>query len=274
MKKSIKEKLEFIDSIEEFPSMPSMVLNLMSRLNNPDITVKEIEKMVNMDPALVSYVLKITNSLIFGLREEVYVVSRAVTLIGTSNLKSLLSSYAIRMLCKTISHVEAQQYIWKHSLAVAVLARCLSNKVFGKEHPQAYVLGLLHDVGKIVLYMVDSKRFMQSLETGVTKNLDFISAEKKLFGYSHIETGFFMAGKMGFSKKMKDIILFHHDPEFGPTDKLLWVISLADQLSHHLYDNKTIDVQRYLEHTALSENQFNDAVVSAKILIKQYQDSM
>ncbi len=270
---SLKEKLAYIDNIEEFPSMPSVVLNLMAKLNDPEMSAADVEKFVNMDPGLVSYLLRITNSLIFGLREEVYSVKRAVALIGMTNLKQLLTSYSIRLLCKTISHPHAQHYLWMHSLAVGVLAQEISKHVFKDSPPQsAYVLGLLHDIGKIVLYMRDGKHFLKSLEVGISKNMDFVTAEKEAFSYSHIEAGYFMVGKMGFSKSMKDIILYHHDPEFGPLeDKLIWVVALANELAHLLYDNKNIDVRRYLEPIYLSKEEFAGVVETAQERVKEYQ---
>lgn len=269
---SIKEKLAFIEKTEEFPSMPSVVLNLMAKINNPNITVTEIEKFVDMDPALVSYILKITNSIIFGLREEVCSIRRAMVLIGMSNLKSLLTSYSIRLLCKTIEHFNAQKYIWDHSLAVAVLSRLISLKVFKKEHPHAYVLGLLHDIGKIVLYMKDGELFMEALEKGIARNLDFVYAEKELFGFSHIEAGYIMTTKLRFSKEIKDVVLFHHDPEFGSAeDRLVWIISLSNELAHLLYDNKNIDLSRYLDKIYLSEGEFQKVVEVAQLEVKQYQ---
>lgn len=269
---SLKEKLAFIEKIEEIPSMPSVVLNLMQKLNDPDVTTAQIEKLINMDPALVSYVLKITNSLIFGLREEVYNVRRAVALIGVTNLKSLLTSYSIRLLCRAITHAEAQQYIWGHSVAVAVLAREISIQIFGKEQPEAYVLGLLHDIGKIVLYIHNSNAFLESLELGIAKNMDFVYAEKERFGFSHVETGYYMTGKMGFSKRMKDVVLFHHDPEFSSgDDKLTWIIALANEIAHYLYDNKVIDMRRYLENVNLSQDGFKEVVEKAQIQVQEYQ---
>jgi putative nucleotidyltransferase with HDIG domain len=269
---SIKEKLAYIESIDEFPSMPSVVLNLMANLNDPEITVSEIERYIDLDPALVSYILKITNSLIFGLREEVYSIRRAVTLIGMSNLKSLLTSYSIRLLCKTITHPDAQQYIWEHSVAVAVLARAIALKIYRKEHAQAYVFGLLHDIGKIVLYLKSGDRFMKSLEAGIARNMDFVTAEKRFFDYSHIETGYFMTGRLGFSKKLKDIILFHHDPEFSPAEEIMpWIVSLSNELAHHLFDNKNIDIRRYLDRINLSQEDFKDVVQVAQTQIQQYQ---
>jgi putative nucleotidyltransferase with HDIG domain len=269
---SIKNDLAFIEKIEEFPSMPSVVLTLMSKLNDPDTTVAEVEKLINMDPALVSYILKLTNSLIFGLREEVYSVSRAIVLLGMSNLRSLMTSYSIRMLCKVITDANAQEYIWYHSMAVGVMTKVISEKVFGGQQPEAYVLGLLHDIGKIVLYIHDSRRFTDCLEKGILNRMDFVSIEKKVYGFSHIEAGYFMVARLGFSRKMKDIILYHHDPEFGPSlDKMPWIVGLSNELAHHIYDNKVIDMRRYLERIQLSEDQFNQVVQEAQNQVEQYR---
>ncbi|MCP5046305.1 MAG: HDOD domain-containing protein [bacterium] len=269
---SIKEDLAFVENIDEFPSMPSVVLTLMSKLNDPETTVTEIEQLINMDPGLVSYILNLTNSLIFGLREEVYDVSRAVVLLGLSNMRSMMTSYSIRLLCKIITNPNAQEYLWGHSLSVGVMAKVISQKVYGSEQPNAYVFGLLHDIGKIALYIHNPRKFQKSLEVGIDKGMDFVYCEKQLFGYSHIEAGYFMTGKLGFSQKMKDIVLFHHDPEFAPPgDKMPWIVSLSNELSHHIYDNKTIDLRRYLEQINLSEDEFNEVVRDAQQQVEQYR---
>lgn len=269
---SVKEQLAFIDNIEEFPSMPPVVMHLMTKMNDPDITVEETEKFIDMDPALVSYILKITNSLIFGLGEEVHSVRRAITLIGMANLKSLLTSYSLRLLCKTITHADAQQYLWGHSIAVGVFSRVISMRIFKKEQPEAYVLGLLHDIGKIVLYMYNGKGFLECLEAGIAKNMDFVRAEKELFGFSHIEAGYLMVGKMGFTKKIKDVILYHHDPEFSAADDAYtWIVSLSNELAHHIYDNKNINIRRFLEKINFSEDEFREVVEAAQRQVQQYQ---
>jgi putative nucleotidyltransferase with HDIG domain len=269
----IKEELSYIENIEEFPSMPSIVLTLMGKMNDPDIKVAEIVKFINMDPALVSYILRITNSLIFGLREEVYSVNRAVILLGMSNLKSLLTSYSIRLLCKAIRNLHAQEYIWHHSLSVAVMSKVISEKITGTAQPEAYVMGLLHDIGKIVLYMHNPDKFQESLERGILLGMDFVYTETKVFGYSHIEAGYLMVDKLNFSKKMKNVVLFHHDPEFGPAgEKMHWIVSLSNELAHYMDDNKPIDLRRYLEQINVSEKDFNLIIQNATEHIKRYKE--
>lgn len=269
---SIKKELAFIENIDEFPSMPSVVLTLMSKLNDPETSVADIEKIINMDPALVSYILKLTNSLIFGLREEVYSVSRAIVLLGLSNLKSLMTSYSIRLLCKVITDFNAQEYIWHHSLAVGVITKVIAEEVRGGQQPDAYVLGLLHDIGKIVLYIHDSKSFNKSLEKGIIEGMDFVATEKEVYGFSHVEAGYIMVSKLGFSRKMKDVVLYHHDPEFGPAgEETPWIVALANELAHHLYDNKVIDLRRFLDHIQFTEDQFQVVVQLAQTQVEQYR---
>jgi putative nucleotidyltransferase with HDIG domain len=269
---SIKEELAFIDNIEEFPAIPSEVLTLMSDLSDPDTTLPKLEGLINMDPELGSYILKLTNSPIFDFSEEVFTVSRAIVLLGMSNLRSLMASYSIRLLCNVITNSHAREYIWSHSLAVAVITKVISEKLYGDEQPDAYIFGLLHDIGKIVLYIHNGKNFQEALEQGIMKGMDFVSAENKVFGFSHIEAGYLLINKLGFSRKTKDIVLFHHNPEFAAEgDKMPWIVSLANELAHHLYDNKVFDLKHYLEQIQIPQETFNDMVQNAQKQVEQYR---
>lgn len=270
---SIKEKLAFIENIEEFHSMTSIVVTLMAKINNPKATGAEIEKLIDKNPDMVSYILKLSNSLIFGLREKVQSISRAIIILGMSNLRLILTSYSIRLLCKAIGNLHAQEYIWHHSLSVAVISKIIAEKIYGVEQPNFYVFGLFHDIGKIVLYMHNAHNFEKSLEQGILKGMDFVSTEKQVFGFSHIETGYFTVNKLGFLKKMKNIILFHHDPVFGPAGDIMhWIVSLANELAHYIEDNKPVDLQRYLVEINLPEKELQEIIPSAQNRIKDYKE--
>jgi hypothetical protein len=104
------------------------------------------------------------------------------------------------------------------------------------------------------------------------KGMDFVYAEKLVFGFSHIETGYLMVGKLNFSKTMKNIVLFHHDPEFGPKeDKIHWIVSLANELAHYTDDNKPIDLRRFLVQIELTEKEFK-VIITAQKHVKHYKE--
>ncbi len=269
---SIKEKLAFIENIEESQAMPSFVVTLLAKINNPKSTVAEIEKLIDIDPDLVSYILKLSNSLIFGLREEVKSISSAISLLGMSNLRSMLTSYSVRLLCNAIGNSHTREYIWNHSLSVAVMSKIIAEKIFKVEQPNFYEFGFFHDIGKIVLYLHNAQNFDKSMEQGILKGMDFVFTEKQEFGFSHIETGYFMVNKLGFSKKMKNIILFHHDPGFGPAGIIThWIVSFSNELVHYIEDNKSVDLQRYLVQINLPEKELEEIIPSAQNRIKHYK---
>jgi len=269
---SIREKLAFIEKIDDFPSLPSVVLPLLSKLNTPYVSIKEVEKLINMDPGLVSYVLRLTNSFMFGLLEKVYSVAQSIILIGMSNLRSLVTSYSIRVLCNAIPHSDVQEYLWNHSLSTAVFSNIIARKIVDRRDKSAYTLGLLHDIGKIVLYIHNSEDFQLSLIRGIEKNFDFIPAEKQLFGFSHVEAGYLMIDKLQFSTEMKNVVLYHHNPEYGPrSDKMHWVVSLANELAHSISDNKRIRMDLYLEYFNLSDQEIAEIIEKAKNEIEQYR---
>lgn len=270
---SLKEKLAFIENIEELHSLPSLFSTLMVKINNPKSTVTEIEKLIDMDPDLVSYVLKLSNSLVFGLREEVHSISRVIALLGMSNLRSILTSYSVRLLCNAVSNLHTREYIWHHSLSVAMMSKTIAEKIYGVEQPNFYNFGFLHDIGKIVLYMHDAQNFEKSMEQGILKGMDFVAAEKQAFGFSHIETGYYLVKKLGFSKKVENIILFHHDPQFGPPEDIVhWIVSFSNELVHYIEDNKPVDLQRYLVQINLPEKELQEIIPSAQNRIKYYKE--
>jgi putative nucleotidyltransferase with HDIG domain len=269
---SLKKKLAFIEDIEEFFPIPSIILKMMVKINNPKTTVTEIEKLINKDPVLGPYILKLANSLIFGLQEKVHSISQAIILLGMSNLRLILISYSIRLLCKTIGSLHAREYIWHHSLSVAVMSKIIAEKIYGVEQPNFYVFGLFHDIGKIVLYVHNAHNFEKSLEQGILKGMDFVSTEKQAFGFSHIEAGYFTVNLLGFSKKMKNIILFHHDPGFGPAGDIMhWIVSFSNELAHYIEDNKPVDLNRYLVEIKLHEKELQEIITSAQNRINYYK---
>jgi putative nucleotidyltransferase with HDIG domain len=270
---SIKEKLALIENLEEVQSMPSSIMVLMTKINNPRSTVDEIEKLIELDPDLVSYILRLSNSFIFGLREKIRSISRVIELVGMSNLRSMLITYFVRLLCNGISSSQVREYIWHHSLSVAVLSKTIAEKIYRVEQPNFYVIGFLHDLGKILLYMHNAQDFEKCLEQGILKGMDFVFTENQAFGFSHIEAGYYMIDKLGFSKKMKDIILFHHNPQFGPAgDMMHWIVSFANELAHYLEDNKPVDLQRYLVEINVGEKELQEIILFAQNRIKQYKE--
>lgn len=268
---TLKERLKFIESIEDIPAIPDTLMKLLGVLEEPRVKFKEVQHLISLDPALVSYILRVVNSPFLGLRTEVLTISKAITVVGIDHLKALIIAYGIRFLYKTIKHPELQLYLWEHAISVAVLSKIISEQVYDVIHSQIYVFGLLHDIGKIVLLMYRPDTFDESMKMGLDKQVDGVQVEADLFGFSHIEAGYFLLSKLGFPKTMKDIVLFHHNPEYCPEkNQPVWIVSFANRLSYQMDDFENKNLQWYLEKLKLSMRQLEKIVLEGQDQLKQY----
>ncbi len=266
--KSLKSKLKFIEKIQNIPAMPIIILNIIAKLNDPKINFKEIEDLISLDPALVSYILRIINSPFYNMRSEVLTIPRALSLLGSSNLKTLLIGYGIHSIYSNLEDKKIQTILWEHSVSVGILANLISENVFKVVHSEAYVCGLLHDIGKIVLYMHNPFKFKKSIKLESRQN-NSVDSEYSVFGFSHIETGYFLLTKFGFLRNMKNIVLYHHNPEFSSdNDYMVWIIGLANELSYYIKDDKRNNIDNYLNKLNISENQILQILEKAKTQIE------
>ena len=277
---SIKEKLKVIEKIENIPAMPEIVLDVISKLNDPNVKNKELEQLISLDPVLVSFVLKIVNSPIYGTRSEVLTITKALFILGLKNLKTLMMGYGAQIIFQSLQDKNIQNYLWRHSISVGVLAKLLSEQFYEVVHSDAYVSGLLHDIGKIVLYMHDKEKFIQTLVSEKGRQKNYVDAEQELFGFSHIETGYFLISKLGFSNILKDIILYHHYPEFSSNnDPLTWIVGLADEISLFLNENADMEIlfeniDLHIKKLKLSKEQIENIIAASVDEIKSYMALM
>jgi putative nucleotidyltransferase with HDIG domain len=266
----LKERLKFIDKIEELSAMPGIALDVMGMLNDSSSALKQIVEKVMLDQAMVSFILKACNSPLYGLLDEVTSIQRAISLLGYSNLKSILMSYFMRNLYHLSGKNEIKELLWKHSIAVAVFSKNIAAWL-KSDAEEAYSGGLLHDIGKMVLYLDQAGKYEQIIELVESGKTDFISAEKEMLELTHVDTGYFLAEKWKFSQKLKDVVLYHHDlPYFMESDKLIGMIGLADQLSHVLYEKRYDNLDLFMELLSLSKKDIDQIVESSGETIEQY----
>lgn len=269
----LKEGIDFISKIEALSAMPAIALDVMGMLNDSATTVKDIVDKVMLDQAMVSFVLKGCNSPFFGIRTEITSISRAVQLLGFSNLKSILMSYFMKHLFSLSAKNEIKDHLWKHSLSVAVFSR--NTSLYLKMDPEeSYVAGLLHDIGKMVLYLDEPQKYEDIICRVESGGIDFISAEKQLFKLTHVDTGYFLAEKWKLSQLLKDVILYHHDLRlFMGADRIIGIVAFSDQLSHVFLERRYDDLDYFLKLFSITEQEVDKIVDKSKDVIENYLKS-
>lgn len=213
--KKLRRKEEgkmLILEVLELPTL-SVVLNKVLRVaGNDRSSADDMAEVISQDQALTSNVLKIANSAYFGLSQKVTTISRAIVVLGFDAVKSIaLSASVIDAFRKHANHEHFDRSrFWTHSLACAYMSRKIAGVTHKSQAETAFVCGLLHDIGKIVLdiYFPDSYRcVLNKLDNGRRTSME---AEDEVLGFTHPEVGMWVAQRWKFPKSIIFSIANHH----------------------------------------------------------------
>jgi putative nucleotidyltransferase with HDIG domain len=206
---------EIVSKVTSFPTLPVMAQRLLSMVNDPDVNFSEMTNIIQHDPALTANVLKAANSAFLGFDRPVESLSAASLRIGTRWIFQI----AVSSLTYSKLRVPAEGYglsgedLWRHSLAVALMAENLCSLLGIKESGPIFTGALVHDMGKIALGEFVSGEYDNIRRAVEEDNLSFEQAEAKILGVDHAEIGAKIAENWHFPEPIIDIIRWHHSPE-------------------------------------------------------------
>ncbi|HDL89708.1 MAG TPA: HDOD domain-containing protein [Thermodesulforhabdus norvegica] len=248
----------------DLPTLPQTGQIVMQKLSDPEVDIKELEKIIMRDPSLTSRILKIANSPFYGRPRTIKTISEATVVIGLSTLKSIVIASALREMLKNFGLTE--KLLWEHALATAFITRYLAEKLCYRNIEEAFLAGLLHDIGKIVLQLrVPDRMYLVMQDVYHGENTNSIEVEMEVFGFTHAHVGQLVARKWQFAVEIEETIGYHHWPGRASVDPMLAHLThLANIFSHKMEVGpiRTPDVElsetvsaKYLK---LSDEQVND----------------
>jgi putative nucleotidyltransferase with HDIG domain len=222
---------EVAGAVADLPTMPSSITEVISACDDHDMTVGQLSQVILRDQSLTANILKLANSAFYGHARRVTTVTEAVVLLGFSAIKSLaISSHTSRLLSGALPGYGLQQgELWRHSIAVAFTARRLAVEVQLAPVEEAFVAGLLHDIGKTILSSYMENAFDEVTRVAQERRMPFHEVERDLLGFDHAELGAHVAAAWSFPAELEEAIRFHHSPD-GATLKprLAHCVHLAD----------------------------------------------
>jgi len=185
----------------------------MAMLGDPATTLAMVSERISLDQALATTTVKACNAAIYGLKSPVSQVHRAVTLLGFSTLKNMLMGYFMRNLYRSPGKDSRYGLLWDHSLATASLCWALAPSR-DADPEETYLAGLVHDIGKLFLFMTFPKSWDAYQEYGPPPPPGDIDTQRELrcFGITHDEVGFLLLGKWGLAPEVVEPVRFHHHP--------------------------------------------------------------
>jgi putative nucleotidyltransferase with HDIG domain len=227
---------ELANLIDTLPQFPDNIISINRLLNAPDSKLSDIAQFISTDVALSGDLLKMVNSASFGLSNPCRSITDAVKMVGMRGIRNLLYSIgATQSLGEATPNAAA---LWKHANQTAFYSYNLARNYFAGDRrlvEDAYVCGLLHDMGKIVLEAANEKLFKTVLEICGAKGIPSTLIETLASGTNHAEVGAKIAEKWNFPDVITNIIRHHHDPELSSSEfiKLTSNVYFADLLCHY-----------------------------------------
>jgi HD-like signal output (HDOD) protein/signal transduction histidine kinase len=247
------------------PTLPAILLKLLEACDNDETPLSEIAAIINKDPILSCKVLQLVNSAYYGFRYCFKGIEQAVVYLGANTIKNIAVTMSIHQVfdqkCfESVSRFNINVF-WYHSLMRATLAKRIAQKISFNNFDEAYLSGLLLDIGKLILISTFPKEHesihAETTHKASTKNK--LWAETQLLGVSHCEIGSWLMQKWKLNSMMADAIRYHHEPleKIKEAFPLVRIAYIANLLNEKIDEPESIheidDLLLGLHHTDIKE---------------------
>ncbi|MGH9943631.1 MAG: HDOD domain-containing protein [Pyrinomonadaceae bacterium] len=215
----------------ELPPLPGAAMRVASLTQDVNASTRAIADALGADPVLAARVLRAANSPMYSLERRVTALPMAVNALGnhTLNLLSVVSATADALKDKKFQ-TALMKKLWIHSLAVGVAARALIRELKLNGGEEAFICGLLHDIGKLILNSCDAELYASCASCEDEQGM--LDREREIFGYTHAQVGALVAKRWNFPDEISYAIYNHHHPgESKGSVVISRVIDVADSLA-------------------------------------------
>ena len=217
------------------PEIPSIVFELNEVIANPLSSAEDIAQVVQRSPTLTALLLKIVNSPFYGFPSKIDKISLAVTLIGTREISGLALGISVISLFKNIPKEILNMYSFlKHSLACGIISRILAAHKNIPQTEQLFVSGLLHDLGRLILYSHFPEEARDILSRARSTNMLLYLQENDSLGCNHTDIVKQLLQQWKLPLVLENNVFYHHDPSKATQPVPATLVHLADIITNSL----------------------------------------
>lgn len=220
-----------VAGVRHLPALPSVVMQVMALTGDEERSAKEVARAIGNDPNFSVRVLQLANSAFYGLPRSVSTISDAVVLLGMRTVRNMAIAAATH---DTLNHALSgyelgQGDLWRHSMACGIASQMLAEQARYPDSEEAFVAGLLHDIGKVILSIHVSDAIDEIQARMEAEAVTFIEAERMVLGFDHAEVGGRIARKWNLPIPLVQAIAWHHQPvQNGHITPLAAIVHVAN----------------------------------------------
>lgn len=223
---AINNLKNIIQNIINLPSLPSVTMEIISIIDNPDTDVQTLNKIIAKDQVLASKVLKVANSPFYSYPRVISTIDFAITILGFDTLKEVVISISfINYFRNYKSKLIDFQKFWKHSIISSIICRELAKSIKYKITGEAFVSGLIQDIGIFIMSQFFQNEFKLLVEKINNENVDFLKVEKEIYGFTHGEIGSWLLERWNFPVHLIEAVSGHHNPEISKVNPVLTTLN-------------------------------------------------
>ncbi len=208
-----------ITRMTSMPSLPQLYVDLNKELKCTEVNINRVSKIIENDVGMTAKILQLVNSSFFGFSTRITNPGQAVKLLGIDTIKTMVLSVHIFTEFDKESGDFQFQPVWQHSMDVAAMAKKIAEteKASTQIIESAFIAGMLHDCGKMILAANLPKQYNKILKVKDEKNVPMHEAEKKILGSTHADVGTYLLGLWGMPDSVLESVAYHHNPSDAPT---------------------------------------------------------
>lgn len=279
-----KEKTyQKILNIHNIPALSSLITEMNRLIHDPNTSAYQLGELLGKDQGLVSKILTVANSPLYGIPRRVSTIEFAIVILGFNHIKNIAIAFTIM---DSFNHFQSKNFnfkeYWIHCLLVATASKKISSDLGYPLIGEAFTSGLLHDLGILVISKYFPKEFNEINELIEIKGMNNLEAEKNILGYTHQEIGQILIDRWNLPPELSEAVRFHHNPGKALMNKhLSSIVHIADYLTTYLkIGNISYDVQSKLDLEVINilklgdENYLYDYMKTYETLIQEQVENI
>ncbi|MGD9689092.1 MAG: HDOD domain-containing protein [Phycisphaerales bacterium] len=235
-----------IREISHIATLPEITLKIIQLVEDPKSTAQDLHQVISKDPALCTRILKVVNSAFYGLPGQIGSINRAIVLLGLNAVKNIAIAASLTKLFKggDLAAGFSPKSLWTHSVAVGAASRMIATTMKLGVTDEAFLAGLLHDVGIMVELQFDRNKLGEVLTKYEAGQTNFLAVEEEVFSANHQDFGSGLCDKWKFPRPFACVTGFHHRPLDLPYDQrsLPTMVHIADLLAATLDSGFKLDL--------------------------------
>lgn len=226
-----------LDLVDNMPAMPEAAGRAIALADDPNVHMKDLGKLIEIDPAITTGILRVANSALYACGNEVTKLDQALSRLGLFQAKQLILSIAVKSRFRGVTGVSRQrcETLWQHGSTTATIAQKINREYRLGFRGEEYSAGLLHDLGRVLIAMADPESFSKCDPLDFCEDENTLDFERQAIGIDHAALGGWFAEQSQLPADLSAVIRFHHKPhEADSFKRLVALIATADHMANHI----------------------------------------